>query len=135
MNSEEFINSLIEVRKSLFRFELDKNNIFLYDIYGRYINDLLFDELTADIYSIIDIDKEYQINIISDAFKAIGNNILRNKKISELLALLAIYFKKEYSRFNASVLISKSEQEYRLKSSKFKQLDLLDNNQNENDEN
>ena len=99
VNSEEFINSLIEVRKSLFRFELDKNNIFLYDIYGRYINDLLFDELTADIYSIIDIDKEYQINIISDAFKAIGNNILRNKKISELLALLAIYFKKEYSGF------------------------------------
>ena len=99
VNSEEFINSLIAVRKSLFKFELDKNNIFLYDIYGRYINDLLFDELTADIYSIIDIDKEYQINIISDAFKAIGNNILRNKKISELLDLLAIYFKKEYSRF------------------------------------
>ena len=99
VNSEEFINSLIEVRKSLFKFELDKNNIFLYDIYGRYINDLLFDELTADIYSIIDIDKEYQINIISDAFKAIGNNILRNKKISELLDLLAIYFKKKYSRF------------------------------------
>lgn len=99
VNSEEFINSLIAVRKSLFKFELDKNNIFLYDIYGRYINDLLFDGLTADIYSIIDIDKEYQINIISDAFKAIGNNILRNKKISELLDLLAIYFKKEYSRF------------------------------------
>lgn len=99
VNSEEFINSLIEVRKSLFKFELDKNNIFLYDIYGRYINDLLFDELTAYIYSIIDIDKEYQINIISDAFKAIGNNILRNKKISELLDLLVIYFKKEYSRF------------------------------------
>lgn len=99
VNSEEFINSLIAVRKSLFKFELDKNNIFLYDIYGRYINDLLFDELTADIYSIIDIDKEYQINIISDAFKSIGNNILRNKKISELLDLLAIYFKKEYSRF------------------------------------
>lgn len=99
VNSEEFINSLIEVRKSLFKFELDKNNIFLYDIYGRYINDSLFDELTADIYSIINIDKEYQVNIISDAFKAIGNNILRNKKISELLDLLAIYFKKEYSRF------------------------------------
>lgn len=99
VNSDEFINSLIEVRKSLFKFELDKNNIFLYDIYGRYINDLLFDELTVNIYSIIDINKEYQINIISDAFKAIGNNILRNKKISELLDLLAIYFKKGYSRF------------------------------------
>ena len=43
--------------------------------------------------------------------------------------------KKEYSRFNASILISKSEQEYRIKASKFKQLDLLetkkDNNENE----
>lgn len=35
--------------------------------------------------------------------------------------------KKEYSRFNANVLISKSEQEYRIKASKFKQIDLLDN--------
>ena len=99
VNSEEFITSLIEVRKSLFKFELDKNNIFLYDIYGQYINDLLFDDLTANIYSIISIDKEYQINIISDAFKAIGNNILRNKKISELLDIIAIYVKKGYSRF------------------------------------
>lgn len=34
--------------------------------------------------------------------------------------------KKEYAKFKASVLISKSEQEYKIKSSKFKQLDLLD---------
>lgn len=43
--------------------------------------------------------------------------------------------KKEYAKFKASVLISKSEQEYRIKASKFKQLDLLetkkDNNENE----
>ena len=82
VNSKEFINSLIEVRKSLFKFELDKNNIFLYDIYGRYINDLLFDELTADIYSIIDIKNEYQINIISNAFKAIiVDRLLREFKV------------------------------------------------------
>ena len=64
-----------------------------------YINDLLFDELTLNIYSIIDINKEHPINIITDAFKAIGNNILRNKKISELLDLITIYLKKEYLRF------------------------------------
>lgn len=34
--------------------------------------------------------------------------------------------KKEYSKFSANVLISKTEQNYRIKSSKFKQLDLLD---------
>ncbi len=33
--------------------------------------------------------------------------------------------KKDYAKFRASVLISKSEQEYRAKASKFKQLDIL----------
>lgn len=43
--------------------------------------------------------------------------------------------KKEYAKFKASVLISKSEQEYRIKSTKFKQLDLLEKNgENNNDE-
>lgn len=36
--------------------------------------------------------------------------------------------KKEYATFKASVLISKSEQQHRLKSSRFKQLDLIDDN-------
>ena len=31
--------------------------------------------------------------------------------------------KKEYSKFNANVLISKSEQEYRIKANKFKQIE------------
>lgn len=39
--------------------------------------------------------------------------------------------KKEYAKFNASVLISKSEQEYRIKASKFKQIDLLDDGEKE----
>ena len=81
VNSDEFINYLIETQKSLFKFELEKNNIFIYDIYGRYINDSLFDELTNNIYSIIDINKEYQLNIISDAFKSLGNNIENAKSI------------------------------------------------------
>lgn len=99
VNSDEFINYLIEAQKSLFKFELDQNNIFIYDIYGRYINDSLFDELTNNIYSIIDINKEYQLNIISDAFKSLGNNIIRNKKANKLLDILKSYFEKEYSRF------------------------------------
>lgn len=99
VNSDEFINYLIKTQKSLFKFELDKNNIFIYDIYGRYINDSLFDELTNNIYSIIDINKEYQLNIISDAFKSLGNNIIRNKKVNKLLNILKSYFEKGYSRF------------------------------------
>ena len=99
VHDEEYINSLIEIRKSLFRFEIDKNNIFLYDVYGRYIDDVLFDELTNNIYSIIDINKDYQRNIVSDAFKSIGNNMLRNKRIGDLLNILKSYFEKDYSMF------------------------------------
>ena len=99
VNSEEFINCLIEIRKSLFKFEIDRNNIFLYDIYGRYINESLFDELTSNIYDIVNINNEQQINIISEAFKSLGNNMLRNKKISELLNILKSYFEKGYARF------------------------------------
>ena len=99
VNSDEFINYLIKTQKSLFKFELDRNNIFIYDIYGRYINDSLFDELTNNIYSIIDINKEYQLSIISDAFKSLGNNIIRNKKVNKLLDILKSYFEKGYSRF------------------------------------
>ena len=99
VNSEEFINCLIEIRKSLFKFEIDRNNIFLYDIYGRYINESLFDELTSNIYAIVNINNEQQINIISEAFKSLGNNMLRNKKISELLNILKSYFEKGYARF------------------------------------
>lgn len=99
VNSDEFINYLIKAQKSSFKFELDQNNIFIYDIYGRYINDSLFDELTNNIYSIIDINKEYQLSIISDAFKSLGNNIIRNKKVNKLLDILKSYFEKGYSRF------------------------------------
>ena len=39
--------------------------------------------------------------------------------------------KREYAQFKANVFVSKSEQEYKIKSSKFKQLDLLDKGENE----
>ncbi|MBO5477779.1 MAG: hypothetical protein J6A15_08520 [Clostridia bacterium] len=99
VNDEDYINCLIEIRKSLFKFETDKNNIFLYEVYGKYIDDSLFNELTNNIYSIVNINKDYQINIVSDAFKSIGNNMLRNKRISDLLNILKLYFEKSYSRF------------------------------------
>lgn len=41
--------------------------------------------------------------------------------------------KKEYAKFKASVLISKSEQQYKVTSSKFKQLDLLEDKKRKQD--
>ena len=40
--------------------------------------------------------------------------------------------KREYAQFKANVFVSKSEQEYKIKSSKFKQLDLLDKEKTSN---
>jgi len=54
--SSNFIETIAESRKVLFKFEHDENNIFLFDIYGRYIND------------------DYQINLINNAFKSIASN-------------------------------------------------------------
>ncbi len=39
--------------------------------------------------------------------------------------------KKDYAKFRASVLVSRTEQEYKAKTSKFKQLDLLGKEKNE----
>jgi len=39
--------------------------------------------------------------------------------------------KKDYAKFKASVLISKAEQQHRLKSSRFKQLDLIEDSTDE----
>ena len=44
----------------------------------------------------------------------------------------ATRIKREYAQFKANVFVSKSEQEYKIKSSKFKQLDLLDKEKTSN---
>lgn len=97
--SNDFIQSIVESRKALFKFEYDRNNIFLFDIYGRYINDDLFGQLEANMFDIVRINEDYQINIINDAFKSIACNIKRLNNISILLEIMKDYFDKSYSRF------------------------------------
>lgn len=97
--SNDFIQSIAESRKSLFNFEYSRNSIFLYDIYGRYIDDDLYGELEAYIFDIVRINDDYQINIISDAFKSIASNTKRLSNISALLEIMKEYFNKSYSRF------------------------------------
>ena len=61
-------------------------------------------------------------NLISIAKSGTSNIYFINSQV----AWTTYGNKKEYSKFNANVLISKSEQEYRIKANKFKQIDLLD---------
>lgn len=96
--TEDFIGSIVCSRQALFKFEEDKTNVFLFDIYGRYIDDELYLLLEKNVLDIITIKDDYNLNIISDAFKAIANNIKRSKNIGKLL-IIKDYFAKSYSRF------------------------------------
>lgn len=97
--SNNFIESIAESRKALFKFEQDRNNIFLFDIYGRYIKDDLYEQLESNILGIIRIDEDYQINLINVAFKSIASNIKRFNNLNGLLEIIKDYFDKSYSGF------------------------------------
>lgn len=99
VNEDYFIKKLIDSRKSLFSFEKNAGNIFLFDIYGRYINDELYIELEKNILNLLKINDTYQINLISNAFSAISTNIMRFKNISELIIIIKEYLEKAYMRF------------------------------------
>lgn len=97
--NEDFIESIICSRKALFKFEEDRNNIFLFDIYGRYLDDDLYLLLEKNMLNIITINDDYNLNIISDAFKAIATNIKRSTNVGKMLIIIKDYFAKSYSRF------------------------------------
>ena len=99
VNNNEFINCIIESLKASFDFEQNRNMIFLFDIYGRYINDDLYEKLEEKILDIIKIKENYEINLISNAFKSIATNIKRINNIGVLLEIIKEYFEKSYSRF------------------------------------
>lgn len=129
------MSALVELQKSepkagaLFMFfmeHMDRENALIVSI--KTISEILeWSEPT--VYRQIKTLKEK--NLITTAKSGTSNIYFINSQV----AWTTYGNKKEYSRFNASVLISKSEQEYRIKASKFKQLDLLetkkDNNENE----
>lgn len=95
----DFIKSIVCSRKALFKFEEDRNNVFLFDIYGRYLGDDLYLLLEKNMINIITIKDDYNLNIISDAFKAIATNIKRSTNVGKLLTIIKDYFVKSYSRF------------------------------------
>ena len=102
--SKDFINSIIDSRNSLFKFEEDKSNIFLFEIYGRYIDDGLYIYLENRMLEIITIKDDYNINIISNTFKAIVANIKRLNNINKLLKIMYDYFEQSYSRFYVDII-------------------------------
>ena len=103
---------------------MDRENALIVSI--KTISEILeWSELT--VYRQIKVLKEK--NLITIAKSGTSNIYFINSQV----AWTTYGNKKEYAKFNASVLISKSEQEYRIRASKFKQLDLLDNEPSNDD--
>jgi len=94
---ENFIQTIADSRKALFKFEEDRNNVFLFDVYGRYLDDNDYLSLEENMFDIITIKDDYNTNLIRDTFKAIATNIKRSKNIGNLLVILKEYFIKPYS--------------------------------------
>lgn len=94
---------------------LDRENALIVSI--KTISEILgWSEPT--VYRQIKILKDK--NLVSIAKSGTSNIYFINSQV----AWTTYGNKKEYSKFNANVLISKSEQEYRIKANKFKQIDL-----------
>lgn len=118
------MSALVELQKAepkagaLFMFfmeHMDRENALIVSI--KTISEILgWSEPT--VYRQIKILKDK--NLVSIAKSGTSNIYFINSQV----AWTTYGNKKEYSKFNANVLISKSEQEYRIKANKFKQIDL-----------
>ncbi|MDR0979016.1 MAG: hypothetical protein LBL91_03670 [Lachnospiraceae bacterium] len=99
INSNDFVQALFNSRHSLFEFEHDKATVFLYDIYGRDIDDALYNNIEDKMLNIIQINDNYQISLITNTYRAIANNIIRFNNIKRLLDIMKQYCEQSYSIF------------------------------------
>lgn len=99
VNNKEFIYNILDLKKSLLNFDINNYNCFIFEVYGRDIDDKSFMVIEDDIYKIIDDSKEINPYYIEKAMKSLPNNMLRLKNKELLFEILLNYVKKEYSRF------------------------------------
>lgn len=99
VNSKQFIEEIIELQNSVLYFDINNFYCFIFDVYGRNINDEAFMFIENKMYEIIDDKKDINPSIISKVLKTIPNNINRLSKKILLFKILSNYVKKDFSRF------------------------------------
>ena len=99
VNNIDFINELNSSIDSTTNFDKFSREIFIYDLYGRKINDNMYDIFENDMIEYLNKDEKYQFNIISEVLNGILQNIIRFKNIGKLLEIINKYIDKEWSRF------------------------------------
>ncbi len=87
VNSEKFINDIINSNNSLFEFNKQDADVFLLKQYGYYLSDKYFDNYLNATLDICKND-EYPTDLVTCSLRAISKNINRITNISGLLDIL-----------------------------------------------
>lgn len=99
VNSKNFTKDLLLSLETLISFEKLGNEIFIYDIYGRNLEDEKYKEFETKMLDNIEINENYHMFYINDIFKSIPSNLSRFNDIKRLLEIMLDYIEKNYSRF------------------------------------
>lgn len=101
VNESRFINDLILSNDSVFEFEKNNHNIFIFKMYGYYLSDEQFAKLEEIIMSLL---KEEQIepHIKTECLNAIGKNMERFSKTNEIMDFIIFSFENKNSLYYLS---------------------------------
>lgn len=136
VDSNEFIAEILKLEKALLPYNLDEYSSFIFDVYGRYLEDNIFKKYENKILSIISSRKPTIIK--SNALKAIPSNVDRFFKKEELFQKLLTLIKNRrfYSEIENIIsnikFLELSEQEQSLfiilieKCSYIKEINIID---------
>lgn len=99
VNSRLFVNELVSSLDTTISFEKLENEIFIYDLYGRILENEIYNGFESRMLDNIEITEDYHMLYITDTFKSIPSNLSRFNDISRLLKIIMDYLEKDYSRF------------------------------------
>lgn len=99
VNSRLFVNELVSSLDTTISFEKLENEIFIYDLYGRILENEIYNGFESRMLDNIEITEDYHMLYITDIFKSIPSNLSRFNDISRLLKIIMDYLEKDYSRF------------------------------------
>lgn len=101
VNESKFINDLISTNDSLFEFEKNIHDIFIFKMYSYYLPDKKFIELENNMMSILkkeDIIPQIKVECLN----AISKNMERFSKINEIMDFIIMSFKNKNSLYYLS---------------------------------
>lgn len=99
VNSKLFVDELLICLNTAISFEKLGNEIFIYDLYGRNLDDKKYNEFESKMLNSIEISEDYHMIYIIDIFRSIPSNLSRFNDIQRLLTIMMDYLEKDYSRF------------------------------------